>query len=496
MCGISVFVSVKGNEQCKETVAKSINLLVPRGPNSSNIVAIFAKEDTKDDTSGPTVILGHTRLAITGNDDATQPLTLKKGNRIFHLVHNGEIYNYPDLRHELIANGNCIQGDFKTGGDSEVLLACLAHRGIDWTLGRIRGMFAFVFVESMVTSVTKVILCRDAFGIKPLCYSFDEQQENLFISSEIAAIPRDIGLSHIQDVLPSTYTEVSISRSSLLTCENRYETLGSINVQNENRLSHAQQLSEIRLRLIDAVSVRIPEVPFAVLLSGGLDSSIICRLAADLIYPETLHAFTITSSEEEDEQSGDCHFAKLVAEEAPNILHEEVRFTSLDGIEALPEVVKSLESSDPAMVRAGVPLYLLSKHISSLGFKVVLCGEGADESLAGYRLFEQYFFNDQNQFEHELNRRLFNIDTSELQRVDRCTSAHGLEARVPYMDVSYVKAVMQIDIDQVSSFQVNDSYLFIKYTITYMFSHTSSLKENHTPINWSNSKVFTTKGVR
>ena len=111
-------------------------------------------------------------------------------------------------------------------------------------------------------------------------------------------------------------------------------------------------------------------------------------------------------------------------------------------------------------------------------------------------MFEQYFFNDQNQFEHELNRRLFNIDTSELQRVDRCTSAHGLEARVPYMDVSYVKAVMQIDIDQVSSFQVNDSYLFIKYTITYMFSHTSSLKENHTPINWSNSKVFTTQGVR
>ena len=272
MCGISVFVSVKGNEQCKETVAKSINLLVPRGPNSSNIVAIFAKEDTKDDTSGPTVVLGHTRLAITGNDDATQPLTLKKGNRIFHLVHNGEIYNYPDLRHELIANGNCIQGDFKTGGDSEVLLACLAHRGIDWTLGRIRGMFAFVFVESMVTSVTKVILCRDAFGIKPLCYSFDEQQENLFISSEIAAIPRDIGLSHIQDVLPSTYTEVSISRSSLLTCENRYETLGSINVQNENRLSHAQQLSEIRLRLIDAVSVRIPETMFC-FLEGWIPAS-------------------------------------------------------------------------------------------------------------------------------------------------------------------------------------------------------------------------------
>ncbi|KAL9184044.1 hypothetical protein ACHAXT_002130 [Thalassiosira profunda] len=100
------------------------------------------------------------------------------------------------------------------------------------------------------------------------------------------------------------------------------------------------------------------------------------------------------------------------------------------------------------MLRAGVPLYLLSKHIAEKGFKVLLCGEGADESMAGYRLFEEYSALDSDPFSHELKRRLFNIDTSELQRVDRCTSAHGLEARVPFMDVAYVNTVMGLAAEQ------------------------------------------------
>jgi len=209
----------------------------------------------------------------------------------------------------------------------------------------------------------------------------------------------------------------------------------------------------IRSQLIDAVSTRIPKgVRFAVLLSGGVDSSLICRLCADVVFPEPLHAFTIASTKNGDALDSDLHFARLVAEEASNIVHEEVNFTVETGLENLPRVVRCVETDDVAMLRAALPLYLLSKHIASLGFKVVLCGEGADESMAGYRLFEEYSIDDEDEFSTELNRRLFNLDTSELQRVDRCTSAHGLEARVPFMDVSYVKAVLEINPREVRDF--------------------------------------------
>lgn len=406
-----------------------------------------------------TVILGHTRLAVVGNDDAAQPLKWTIGSSHYYLVHNGEIYNYEALKEKLIVERYCTRGCFKTEGDSEVLLACLAHRGIKWTLNNIKGMFAFVLVESCVTKlgeyVINTILCRDAFGIKPLCFGFDESHGKLYISSEVQAMLHNIGLNDLQDVLPSTFVEVSCQPGQNRTlCEYKYETPGSGQaLSTKTSLTHDELLSAIRSQLMKAVSARIPEgVRFAVLLSGGLDSSLICRLAADAIYPEPLYTFTITASKSGDSPmvlDCDCHFARLVAGEAPNIIHEEVQFSFQDGMAVLPNVVRCIETNDVAMIRAGVPLYLLSKHVSAKGFKVVLCGEGADESMAGYRLFEEYLPEDGDMFVQDLMRRLYNIDTSELQRVDRCTSAHGLEARVPFMDVDYVNTVMGMNVKEV-----------------------------------------------
>lgn len=483
MCGIVVHVALKGGgtTESEEEVKKCLQLLHHRGPDGSKILA-------PETSFGPSVVLGHTRLAVVGNDNATQPLTRKVGNISFYLVHNGEIYNYKDLRMQLISDdGNCTEAvSLTTDGDSEILLACLAHRGITWTLNNIHGMFAFVFVECRATyegeHVTKIVMCRDAFGIKPLCFAFDddEKQDHLFISSTIQAMPHNTGLTNIQDVQPSSYIEVNIQTAeaagpSWTTCEHKYNTLGAAAIpNNEKRLLHNQKLSEIRSRLIDAISIRIPDaVPFAVLLSGGLDSSLICRIVADQIYPRLLHTFTITAPVEIDGHSmveADSHFARLVADGAPNIIHTEVPFTFEDGLIVLPDAVRCMETADPAIIRAGIPLYLLSKHISSQGFKVVLSGEGADESMAGYRLFERFF--DIDQFTQELNRRLFNIDTSELQRVDRCTSAHGLEARVPFMDVSYVKAVMGIGANEVSLFVLWD---YVAYRTIHIHSPYSAL---------------------
>ena len=285
-------------------------------------------------------------------------------------------------------------------------------------------------------------------------------------------MPNNVGLKNIQDVLPASYIEILIKcKTSWSMREHKYDTFEAItSLSTNNHLSHEEHLSAMRSSLIDAVSTRIPvrDVPFAILLSGGLDSSLICRLVADLIYPQTLHTFTITAHDMRDAPSlldSDCHFARLIAKEATNVVHEEVHFCQEDGLYVLPHVVQRLETTDAAMIRAGVPLYLLSKHISAQGFKVVLCGEGADESMAGYRLFEEYYITDGDQFSHELKRRLFNIDTSELQRVDRCTSAHGLEARVPFLDVTYVNEVMKIKVEEVNSLTLPERRDFFKVII-------------------------------
>lgn len=352
------------HDQVRSDVEESLSKLDHRGPDGSNIELV-----------GRSVALGHTRLAIVGNNGASQPLNLVKGNVNYHIVHNGEIYNYKALMEALVEGGDCSREDFKTEGDSEVLLACLAHRGIDWTIRNIRGMFAFVFVKSWVAergeASNEIIMCRDTFGIKPLCYGFDEVQLNLFACSELRAMPHWVKCP--KDVLPSSFVKISVvvenGNRKWSICESTYETLRMMKTTPDSHNHHPLdgQLAAIREKLVEAVAMRIPEgIRMAVLLSGGVDSPIICRIAADLVYPETLYAFTVTTHGEDD---GDSSFARVVAEETSNIVHEEVPFSFEKGIEILPDVVRCMESIDVALMRTGVPLYFLSKHIAAKGFK-------------------------------------------------------------------------------------------------------------------------------
>lgn len=324
MCGISACISVKGTDGDRGVVGESVRLLHHRGPDGSNVSVVGNRK-------GPSVVLGHTLLSIVGRIAAcTQPLKWTTGNKRFHLIHNGEIYNYESLRDQLIAEQLCIEKDFKTDGDSEVLLACLSRQGVDWTLGSVRGMFAFVYVESRVTEedeqVERIILCRDPFGIKPLCYA--SYCEKIFVCSEFHALP-DVGLRDVRDVLPSSFIEITTfetenGEQKFRTRECNYQALRE---PTKSLVFRDEQLSAIRSSLKEAVSARIPVgVEFAILLSGGLDSSIICRLAADIIHPRILHTFTITASEETSVNS-DCHFARLVAQEAQNIVHHTMAFS-------------------------------------------------------------------------------------------------------------------------------------------------------------------------
>jgi len=479
MCGIAVTIELAPNIGVKpsayDLTLEMLQRLRHRGPDDLTIQKIPNSEH-QTVLVGPMVVLGHTRLNIVGGEVARHPFMWSNGQKRMALIHNGEIYNHRELKELLILQGDCQAKDFKTECDSEVLLACCSRRGIEWTLSNIKGMFSFVLVESLQKSnaievVERVIVARDTFGIKPLCYAIDKKR--LIIASEVSAIPHCCGLDEhnlkIEDVLPATYIEFIFQKDNNITTPwpfrlitRPYDTgcfgpqpLRSMEDIEDGRkeasFPSCRSLNLLRKKLIDAVHLRLPNPEncrAAVLLSGGLDSSLIASIAAArLLGQRNLCTFNIRYNDESNEASldRDYHYARKVVKHITNLEHEELAFSFDDGKAVLPEVIRCLETYDTVCIRAGVPLYLLSKHIASLGFKIILCGEGADESMAGYRLFEDFIPSsptERRAFQKELNRRLMNIDTSELQRVDRCTSAHGLEARVPFLDLDFVQEIM------------------------------------------------------
>ena len=502
MCGIAVTIEAKhGDEErnAVELTEEMVARLSHRGPDGASIFRI----PQEDGVVGPCVILGHIRLAVV-DEMAVFPFVWKNGERRTALIHNGEIYNHLELKNILLKAKDCNQADFLSNCDSEVLLACCVHRGLKWTLNHAKGMFAFVLVEWLENKspvVERVVLARDTLGIKPLCYAVDSSNCRIICASEIQAIPRDCGLDpscmEVKDVLPGTFVDITFlsdDNKDFLTCKddrkieiqntnwsltlktNVFESYGLVQkpLRPRSEDDHARYalcensgLEMIQANLIQAVQRQIPppmSTRSAVLLSGGLDSSLITTIAARLAQMKQpshnidhcLQTFNISFHDTTDPKrpdnllcDGDKLNARYLATFLKNVQHTEVTFTAEDGLLVLPNVIQHLETYDAVSIRAGVPLYLLSKHISSQGYKVVLCGEGADEIMAGYRLFEQYHpssATDREDFSKELYRRLINIDTSELQRVDRCTSAHGLEARVPFLDLDFLECAMKFNV--------------------------------------------------
>jgi len=498
MCGIAVTIDLPppcGGSKSRnclnafELTEEMVERLRPRGPDDASTTRVVGPLQSEDGADViaivPEVVLGHTRLAIVGGSEAKSPFTWPAneggGGKKMTLVHNGEIYNHQQLKQQLIEEGYCTACDFTTECDSEVLLACCAEKGVEWTLRHVRGMFAFVLVEVTMTRkgerysndgeaiLSRIIVARDTFGIKPLCCSWDDNQSRVVFASQVAAIPKlafdERRSVQVKDILPGTFVEYIFLQSANNPSNWKYDykihqyTSNDFDLRNmlsghrsegtsgSYSFEDKDSLVKLREKLIDAVKCRVPppgSVGTAVLLSGGLDSSLITTIAAGLMGDgKKLHTFNISFA---DAVGTDQAYARLARDHLSNVHHKEVTFTFQEGLEALPHVIECLETYDPVSVRAGVPLYLLSKHIKSLGFKVILCGEGADEVFAGYRLFEAFRPRnsaDEEAFHSELCRRLQHIDTSELQRVDRCTSAHGLEARVPFLDLAFVSAAMQ-----------------------------------------------------
>ena len=368
---------------------------------------------------GPTW-LGHTRLAIVDLDGGEQPLRSTDGDR--WVVANGEIYNHDALRSRL-------GGPFVTDSDSEVVLHVIDQLGTDG-IHDMRGMYAF----GAATRHGDVVLARDPLGTKPLYWA--RYDDRVLAASELRAFPADLR-PHVEEFPPGHHWTAATGLQAFVDLSSDPLGVEAPPFAPIEDRSHA--LDAIRETLVQGVRERMmADVPVGVFLSGGLDSSIIAAILARLAEPGTV----IQSFAAGTEGSSDLAAARVVAEHLGLDHHERV-YTDDDVVAVLPEVVRSTESYEPSLVRSAVPNFLLAE-LAARHLKVVLTGEGADELFAGYHHLREL---DVDALQAALAEGVAVLHHLNLQRCDRVTMAHGLEARVPFLSRDMLALALRIPME-------------------------------------------------
>ncbi|MFN3942640.1 MAG: asparagine synthase B [Flavobacterium sp.] len=357
--------------------------------------------------------LSHERLSIVDLHTGKQPI---QGTSAAWMVHNGEIYNHQKLRDGLLKHHT-----FRTTSDSEVIVHLYEEFGDDFC-NHLDGIFAFVVIDG-----DHYIAGRDPLGVKPLYYGIDERGR-MYFASEMKALADQC--KTFATFPPGHYytPETGFVKYYQPIWEDASESIQPVDYQ------------AIRETLTQAVDKRLmSDVPIGVLLSGGLDSSLTSSIAVRLMKErgETLHSFSIGL----DAEAPDAKAARKVAEFL-GTKHHEIHFTIEQGIEILEKLIWHLETYDVTSIRASTPMYFLSKFITEMGIKVVLSGEGADEIFGGYL----YFRNAPSvvDFQKETIERVQKLHTADLLRADKSTMAHGLEARVPFLDKKFLDLAITI----------------------------------------------------
>lgn len=363
-----------------------------------------------------TTWLGHVRLSIVDLEDGAQPLPSGHGH---WAVVNGEIYNHHELRDTHLR-------DPATDSDSEAALSAVLSED-DGALAQLRGMYAF----AVAGEDGDLVVARDPLGVKPLYWA--QVGEATVLASELHAFDPDHRAA-VREFPPG-------HRWSPARGLRRFRSLPD----GDGRvLDHREEaLRLLRDRLVSAVRHRMmADVPIGVFLSGGLDSSLVAAIMARHHDPVggghgPVHSFAAGT-----EGSSDLVAARRVAEHLGLEHHERV-YDADDVVAVLPEVVRSIESYEPSLVRSAVPNYLLAETAART-VKVVLTGEGADELFAGY---DHYRELDQGDLRAELLRGVAGLHNLNLQRCDRVTMAHGLEARVPFLDRDLVDLAARLPVE-------------------------------------------------
>ncbi len=398
MCGIA---AAYGPHTAGE-VERMLGRLVHRGPDDEGEVAIGGAR------------LGHRRLSIVDVEGGRQPFANAAGD--VWLVGNGEVYNHEQVRTTLTDRR------FSTRSDNEVALHLLDERG-PAALGELEGMFAFL----VAGDDGSFIAARDPVGIKPLYWA--RRDGGVRFASEIAAFAPE-WMAHVEAFPPGCHWTPSAGVERYASA---VPTIGDGAPAARAVWSDAPEPTEAALAatrdaVVAAVSRQLMgDVPVGVFLSGGLDSAIVAAIAARELdrHGERLQTFAVGTAD-----SADLAAARVVARHL-GTEHRERVYDAAEAARALPEAVRVIEHFDPSLVRSAVPNLLLAE-MTAQHVKVVLTGEGADELFAGYEYLRE--FGDPAALQGELMRTVHGLHNLNLQRCDRVTMAHGLEARVPFLD--------------------------------------------------------------
>jgi asparagine synthase (glutamine-hydrolysing) len=399
MCGILAIIGKGKDEQLVKQLSKRMS---HRGPDESDI---HVTENGH--------ILSHERLSIIDLHSGKQPI---QGTSSAWMIHNGEIYNHQALRDGVLKGHT-----FKTKSDSEVIVHLYEEFGADF-VDMLDGDFAFVVIDG-----DNYIAGRDPLGVKPLYYGMDERGRVYFASE-------------MKPIADQCKTFSTFPPGHYYTPETGFVKYYKPEYEDFTKATKELDLLEIREALTEATRKRLmSDVPIGVLLSGGLDSSLTSSIAARLLKEKgkDLHSFSIGL----DADAPDAKAARKVAEFL-GTKHHEVHFTIQQGIEILDKLIWHLETYDVTSVRASTPMYFLSKAITDMGIKVVLSGEGADEIFGGYLYFRNAPTTED--FQKETIERVQKLFTADLLRADKSTMAHGLEARVPFLDKAFLDVAMTI----------------------------------------------------
>jgi asparagine synthase (glutamine-hydrolysing) len=366
--------------------------------------------------------LGHTRLSIVDVSHGHQPLVNRQGN--FLLVGNGEVYNHEEVRETLW------DSRFRTNSDNEVALHLLEERGPD-ALGELHGMYAFLAAGTDGSFYA----VRDPVGIKPLYWA--RRDGNVRFASEIRAFDAD-WQPYVEAFPPGHYWT---PESGLVRFADAVPEAGHDQLEGPSEPGAPvpdEILRTTRDKLVESVERQMMgDVPVGVFLSGGLDSSLVAAIAAPYLEKrgEQLKTFAVGT-----EDSADLIAAREVAEFLGTEHHERI-YTAEDALEALPKVVRTIENYDPSLVRSAVPNYMLAE-LTAKHVKVVLTGEGADEIFAGYEHLRE--IDDDGELHDEIVRMIESLHNLNLQRCDRVTMAHGLEARVPFLERDVIELGLKL----------------------------------------------------
>jgi asparagine synthase (glutamine-hydrolysing) len=417
MCGfVGMFDLQVDSQGLRNQVLRMSKKIRHRGPDWSGIYC------------GEKAILAHERLSIVDVESGSQPLYSK--DRKLVLAVNGELYNHQDIREKYEG-----KYEFLTKSDCEVILPLYREKGINF-LEDISGIFAFALYD---IEKDEYLIARDHMGIIPLYIGWDSLNQ-FYVSSELKALEGTC--VKIEEFLPGHYLS---SKDGKMTSWYKRDWMEFDAVKD-----NTSSIDELRQALEDSVERQLmSDVPYGVLLSGGLDSSIISAVAkkfankrvedgnsTDAWWPQ-LHSFAVGLH-----GSPDLAAARKVADYIHSV-HHEIHFTIEEGLDAVSDVIYHLETYDVTTIRASTPMYLMARVIKSMGVKMVLSGEGADEIFGGYLYFHKA--PSPQALHEETVRKLSKLHSYDCLRANKSLASWGVEGRVPFLDKEFMDVAMRLN---------------------------------------------------